>query len=94
MKPTKQEIAARQGSVEWYVAELTRLAQVFEENAKEDRQEAEDERDSHRKSALVRAASVADYAAEQCRRILDGKTWDERFVEMAKRSARPRGAKR
>lgn len=63
----------------WTRDELRGLVKDLRENAKENRRQAKDERD--REKYLEGGAEAFEYAANQVRRILQGKTQVEDLVE-------------
>ena len=67
----------------WILGEILKLAVSADENVAEDRANADGTRDSA-SAAMYRArVETAQHYAKELRRILDGKTWEERFTEMA-----------
>lgn len=79
-------MTAKASSPTWLRSELAKLAASAEENAIDDRVNAQDAADEEDRKRYEQAAAVADHYGRQIRRILDGKTWDQAFAERAKRS--------
>lgn len=79
--PSPKTRRARLADSAWLKAQLTALAKSADENAKEDREQAEDTHDNVREAVLNRAADVAEHYARMLRTVLEGVTPCERLAD-------------
>lgn len=88
--PNAKTRRARLADPAWLKAQITALAKDAEENAKEDRKEAESLRDPVREAALLRAADLAEHHARKLRGILEGVTSGEELANALRTAGRRR----